>query len=73
MTTKDAQFDWKEMTQLIFGIIMVAAVQAAFRAGDDLDRFSGEWLIDGLFGFVYAMIGGGVYIAFTKRRRRLNP
>ncbi len=73
MTTGEARFNWKEMTQLIFGILMVAAVQAALRPEDNLDRFSGEWLIDAVFGCAYAAIGGAVYVMFTRRRSRMSP
>jgi peptidoglycan/LPS O-acetylase OafA/YrhL len=61
-------FNWKEMTQLIGGIAVVALVQVGLVFPDSHD-FVGSWIVMALFGAIYAVIGGVTTSAFEKRRR----
>jgi peptidoglycan/LPS O-acetylase OafA/YrhL len=61
-------FNWKEMTQLIGGIAVVALVQVGLLFPETHD-FVGSWLTMMLFGAIYAVIGGATTSTFEKRRR----
>ena len=62
------RFNWKEMTQLVGGIAVVALVQLGLVFPDSHD-FVGSWIVMALFGAIYAVIGGVTTSAFEKRRR----
>jgi CDP-diglyceride synthetase len=61
-------FNWKEMTQLIGGIAVVALVQVGLVFPDSHD-FVGSWIVMALFGAIYAVIGGATTSTFERRRR----
>ena len=62
------RFNWKEITQLIGGIAVVALVQVGLVFPDSHD-FVGSWMVMALFGAIYAVIGGATTATFEKRRR----
>jgi peptidoglycan/LPS O-acetylase OafA/YrhL len=62
------RFNWKEMTQLIGGIAVVALLQVGLLFPETHD-FVGNWLVTMLFGAIYAVIGGATTSMFEKRRR----
>jgi len=62
------RFNWKERSQLVGGIGIVALIQAGLLFPDTHD-FVGRWLVMMLFGTIYAVIGGEITSRFEKRRR----
>lgn len=62
------RFNWKEMTQLVGGIAVVALVQVGLVFPDSHD-FVGSWIVMALFGAIYAVIGGVTTSTFERRRR----
>jgi peptidoglycan/LPS O-acetylase OafA/YrhL len=62
------RFNWKERSQLVGGIAIVAVLQVGFLFADTHD-FVGRWLVMMLFGTIYAVIGGVTTSTFERRRR----
>jgi|SRR5689334_10157100 hypothetical protein len=62
------RFNWKEITQLLGGVAVVALLQVGLLFLDTRD-FVGSWVVMTLFGVIYAVIGGVTTSAFEKRRR----
>jgi hypothetical protein len=61
-------FNWREMSQFIGGIALVALIQTGLLFPNTHD-FIGTWMIMALFGAIYAVISGGTTDMFEKRRR----
>jgi hypothetical protein len=57
MSAIPKRFNWREMSQFIGGIALVALVQTGLLFPDTRD-FVGSWMIMALFGAIYAVIGG---------------
>jgi hypothetical protein len=68
MSATPKRFNWREMSQFIGGIALVALVQTGLLFPDTRD-FIGSWMIMALFGAIYAVIGGVTTDMFEKRRR----
>jgi hypothetical protein len=68
MNATPKRFNWREMSQFIGGIALVALVQTGLLFPDTRD-FIGSWMIMALFGAIYAVIGGVTTDMFEKRRR----
>ena len=62
------RFNWKERSQLVGGIAIVALIQAGLLFPDTHD-FIGRWLVMMLFGTIYAVIGGETTSRFERRHR----
>jgi len=59
---------WREISQFIGGIALVALIQTGLLSPDTRD-FIGSWMIMAFFGTIYAVIGGITTEMFEKRRR----
>ena len=68
MSAIPKRFNWKEMSQFIGGVALVALVQTGLLFPDTRD-FVGSWVIMAVFGAIYAVIGGVTTEMFEKRRR----
>ena len=68
MSATPKRFNWKEMSQFIGGIALVALIQTGLLSPDTRD-FIGSWLVTAFFGAIYAVIGGITTDMYEKRRR----
>jgi hypothetical protein len=68
MSATPKRFNWKEMSQFVGGIALVALIQPGLLSPDTRD-FIGSWLIMVFFGAIYAVIGGVPTDMYEKRRR----
>ena len=70
---KTEQFYWREAVLVVVGVGLVALLQADFVSPNASSLIRG-WIIHGLWGALYALIGSATtYMAATRQRHPTTP